>query len=71
MVCLFHLALWKKENFSLLVLDKAYLGSNEVIQDDLYVCLGWPKGLEFGKDTWRETPTVLKLITFVSTRNLQ
>ena len=71
MVCLFHLALWKKENFSLLVSGGAYLGSDGVIQDDLYICLGRPKGLKFGKDTWRETPTLFKLTTFVSPRNLQ
>ena len=36
----------------------AYLGPNRVILDELYVCLGRPKGLEFGKDTWREAPTL-------------
>ena len=31
----FHLTLWEKENFSLLVLDKAYFGPDGVI------CLSW------------------------------
>ena len=43
----FRLALWKKENFSLLVLD-------EVIPNGLYVGLSQPKSLEFRKDMWRE-----------------
>ena len=55
LVCLFHLALWKKENFSLLVLDEVYLDTNEVIPYGLYVCQ--PKGLESSrKDTWRKPP---------------
>ena len=56
LVCLFHLTLWKKENFSLLVPNGAYLGSNEVTPDGLYVCLGQSKGLEFGNVKWREAP---------------
>ena len=50
----FHMTLWKKESFSLLVLDEAHLGPDGVIQNELYVCLRRPKGLEFGKDMWRE-----------------
>ena len=56
LVCPFHLALWKKENFSLLVLDGAYLGPDEVIPNGLYVCPSRPKGLESRKDTWGEAP---------------
>ena len=56
LVCSFRLTLWKKENFSLLVLDGTYLGPDGVIVDELYVCPGQPKGLESGKDTWREAP---------------
>ena len=55
-VCPFCLALWKKESFSLLVPDGAYLGPDEVIPDELYVCSERPKGLKSGKDTWREAP---------------
>ena len=51
LVCPFRLALWKKKNFSLQVPDKAYLGPDEVIPKELYVCLGRPKGLQYGKDT--------------------
>ena len=54
LICPFHLALWKKENFSLQVSDGAYLCVDEVIPNELYVCLGRPKGLESRKDTWRE-----------------
>lgn len=36
----FRLTLWKKENFSLLVLDEAYLGLDRVIPNRLYVCPG-------------------------------
>ena len=35
----------------LLVPDRAYLGP-----DGLYVCPSQLKGLELGKDTWREAP---------------
>lgn len=58
----FHLTLWQKENFSLLVLDKAYFGLDGVIRYELYVCPGWPKGLEFGNDTWTEAPSQCPLI---------
>nr|CAN71780.1 hypothetical protein VITISV_028675 [Vitis vinifera] len=51
LICPFRLALWKKENFSLLVLDGAHLDPNGVIPDELYVCPGRPKGLKSGKDT--------------------
>ena len=44
------------EEGKLLVPDKAYFGPNGVIPDGLYVCLGWPKGLESRKDMWREAP---------------
>ena len=60
LVCLFRLVLWKKENFSLLVPDGAYLGPNEVIPEGLYVCPSQPKGLEYGNATWREAPTKKK-----------
>ena len=50
------MALWKKEDFSLLVSDRVYLGPDEVIPDRLYVCPGQSKGLEYGNDKWRETP---------------
>ena len=33
-----------------------YQTKDGVIPDGLSVCLGWPKGLEFEKDTWREAP---------------
>ena len=33
-----------------------YQTKDGVIPDGLSVCLGWPNGLEFGKDTWREAP---------------
>ena len=36
----------------------AYFGLGGVIPNKLYVCLGRPKGLEYGKDTWREAPTM-------------
>ena len=55
LVCPFRLALWKKENFSLLVLDEAYLGPDRVILNGLYVCPSQPKCLESGNDTWRES----------------
>ena len=45
LVCLFRLVLWKKENFSLLVPDGAYLGPNGVSPEGLYVCPNRPKGL--------------------------
>ena len=54
LVCPFHLELWKNENFSLQVSDRAYLSLDEVIPNELYVCLGRPKGLESKKYTWRE-----------------
>ena len=55
LVYLFRLVLWKKENFSLLVLDDAYLGPDRVILNGLYVCPSQPKCLESGNDTWRES----------------
>ena len=36
--------------------DKAHLNPNGVIPKGLYVCPGRPKGLESGKDMWREAP---------------
>ena len=57
LVYLCRLALWKKESFLLLLVpDEAYLGPNRVILDELYVCSKRSKGLESGKDTWREAP---------------
>ena len=62
LVCPFCLALWKKENFSLLVPNEAYLGPDGVILDGLYVYPGRPKGLESRKDMWREAPPQYPLI---------
>ena len=36
--------------------DEAYFGPDGVIPDVLHVCPGQPKGLEFGKDMWKEAP---------------
>ena len=38
------------------MLDSVYLSPEGVIPDGLYVCPSQPKGLKFGKDTWREAP---------------
>lgn len=52
----FHLALWKKGKLSLLVSDETCLGLDKVNPDRSHVCLDLLRGLEFKKDTWRETP---------------
>lgn len=56
LVCQFRLTLWNKVNFTLLVSDRAYIGLNRVIPDELYVYPGRPNGLEYRKDAWREIP---------------
>lgn len=43
----------EKGNISPLALDRTYLGPDGLILDRLSVCLGQPKGLKFGKATWR------------------
>ena len=58
LVCLFHLVLWKKENFSLLIPNGVHLGPNGVIPNKLCVCPRRPKGLECGNDTWRKAPHI-------------
>ena len=77
LVYLCRLALWKKESFLLLLVpDEAYLGPNRVILDELYVCSKRSKGLESGKDTWREALyiyiifVILKYIYFCITHKL-
>lgn len=47
---------WGRRKFLTSCTRWSLFGPNELIPDGLSTYLGWPKGLEFGKDTWREAP---------------
>ncbi|RVW68793.1 hypothetical protein CK203_060973 [Vitis vinifera] len=56
----------EEENFSLLVLDDAYLDPNGVIPYGLYVCPNRPKVFSLGRTHGGKLPTILIMIPFPS-----